>query len=313
MTNRHEKVAKWVAHCQDRGMRIGALELKEPLPELNEPHAIAILRPWVNVGRVGTLVLTRLERHFSAQPLGELARPGNFFDFTRYRPRFRDVAGRRELSIPNSYMTYCQRTERPDFMFFNLREPHALGDEYVDSILEVLKTFNARRYFLIGAMYDVVPHTRPLLISGLASGSGATEDASLVSLQESGYQGPTSITSLISQEARKLGIDAITMLVHLPQYVQLEEDYAGAAKLTEVLSTMYQLPPHLADRERGERQYRELTSAVERNQEVKSVLQQLETQYDARHSPEENPPAPLSPEVERFLRELNERTDEDQG
>ena len=33
--------------------------------------------------------------------------------------------------------------------------------------------------------------------------------------------------------------------VHLPQYVQLEEDYAGAARLLEVLSSIYDLPPDL--------------------------------------------------------------------
>ena len=296
------------------GMRIGALELKEPLPQLREPHAIAILRPWVNVGRVGTLSLGRLEHHFSAQSLGELARPGNFYDFTRYRPRFRQSGGQRELIIPNSTISYTQREQKPDFLFLNLREPHALGDEYVDSILGILKTFGVKRYCLIGGMYDVVPHTRPLLVSGVATGQQASEDARRVDLEESNYQGPTSITTLIGQEGVKLGIDSMTFLVHLPQYVQLEEDYAGTTKVMETLCSIYQLPSHLADRERGERQYRELSAAVERNQEVKTVLKQLEDQYDARkHRPEEKPPPPLSSEVENFLRELNERPNEERG
>ena len=67
------------------GMRIGAFEIDEPLPELREPHALVTLRPWVDVGRVGRQTLIRLERHLDAQEIGKLARPGNFYDFTRYR------------------------------------------------------------------------------------------------------------------------------------------------------------------------------------------------------------------------------------
>ena len=290
-------------------MRIGAFEIKEPLPQLEEPHAITILRPWVNVGRVGALVLARLERHFGAQQLGELSRPGEFYDFTRYRPRSRLVEDRREMTIPNSTISFAHREEKPDFLFFNLREPHAFGEDYVDSVLELMKTFGVKRYCLIGGMYDVVPHTRPLLVSGVAGGEQATEEAKRVRLQGSSYQGPTSITALITQDGLKLGIEHLTFVVHLPQYIQLEEDHAGVARLMELLCSIYQLPPHLVDEERGQRQYQELTSAVERNSELKGVIQQLEAQYDARPGQTEEPPLPLSPEVEKFLRELDERTE----
>ncbi len=292
-------------------MRIGAFEIKEPLPDLQEPHAISILRPWVNVGRLGTQVLGRLERQFGALELGGLAQPGRFFDFTRYRPRTRLVSDRREMSIPNSTLKYARREEKPDFLFLNLREPHAFGEDYVESVVEILKAFGVKRYCLIGGMYDIVPHTRPLLVSGAMGGREAVEEAKRVGIQESSYQGPTSITSLITQEALKLGIDHMTFVVHLPQYVQLEEDYAGAARLMGLLSTIYQLPPHLIDEERGQRQYQDLNAAVERNPELKGVLQQLESQYDAKQGPpQEPPPPPLSPEVERFLQELDQKEDE---
>ena len=281
------------------------------MPELQEPHVLAILRPWVNVGRVGTQVLSRLERHFGSQGLGELVRPGQFLDFTRYRPRSRMVSGRREMTIPNSTISYARREEGPDFLFFNMREPHAFGEDYVDSIIEILKTFGVKRYCLIGGMYDIVPHTRPLLVSGATGGQQASEEARRVNVRESNYQGPTSVTSLITQESLKLGIEHMTFIVHLPQYVQLEEDYAGAARLMDLLCSIYNLPPRLVDNERATRQYQELTAAVERNSELKGVLKQLEDQYDAsQQSQEEEPPPPLSPEVERFLQELDQRTDE---
>ncbi|MCH8206730.1 MAG: hypothetical protein IH956_06965, partial [Chloroflexi bacterium] len=88
-------------------MRIGAFEVGEPVPELKNTCAIAMLRPWIDVGRVGTLVLNKLEKHLGAKELGRLARPGTFFDFTQYRPRIRNVEGRRVLTIPNSSVQYA--------------------------------------------------------------------------------------------------------------------------------------------------------------------------------------------------------------
>ena len=51
-------------------MRIGAFELTEPVPELRDPHAFAMVRPWVDVGSVGTLTLNRLERFMGSKELG---------------------------------------------------------------------------------------------------------------------------------------------------------------------------------------------------------------------------------------------------
>jgi hypothetical protein len=98
-------------------MRIGAFELQDPVPELREPHALVMLRPWVDVGSVGSLTLRRLERHFGAKELGKLARPGTFFDFTRYRPTTRLVDGRRETTFPNANVRYAQPEAGPDLLF----------------------------------------------------------------------------------------------------------------------------------------------------------------------------------------------------
>ena len=67
-------------------MRILAFEVKEPIPELNEPYLFAILRPWIDVNNVGSLVLNELEIQYGAKELARLTNPGHFFDFTRYRP-----------------------------------------------------------------------------------------------------------------------------------------------------------------------------------------------------------------------------------
>ncbi len=192
--------------------------MAESLPDLKAPHALAILRPWVDVGSVGALTLARLEAVFGAKELGRLARPGNFFDFTRYRPTMYFKGGVREVTIPNSIVTCAERRKGNDFVFLHLLEPHMLGELYTSSVLLLLQRLGVQRYCLVGSMYDMVPHTRPLLVTGAAVGSEAVEDLDRAEVGPSDYEGPTTICHLISQQAVTLGIETMTIITHLPQY-----------------------------------------------------------------------------------------------
>src|SRR4030042_7145048 len=108
-------------------MRIGAFELNEPIPELNEPYVFTILRPWIDVNHVGSLILNGLETQFEAKELAKLAKPGNFFDFTRYRPNLYYEEDIRRISIPNTTLHYAKREGGNDLLFLRLLEPHALS------------------------------------------------------------------------------------------------------------------------------------------------------------------------------------------
>ena len=303
-------------------MRIGAFGLNEPLPELKDPHVFAMVRPWVDVGSVGTLTLNRLERFLGSKELGRLERPGTFFDFTRYRPNMRLVDGKREVKIPNSIIRYAITEDGPDYLFFHLMEPHSNGEDYTDSILEVVNHFKVKRYCRLGAMYDAVPHTRPLLVTGSLGDVPQNRPVPNFKLRQSTYQGPTTIMNLLSEGVEKANIESINFMVHLPQYVQLEEDYAGTSRMIEVLSSVYDsIPADLAPVRRGQRQYRELNSTLDRNSELKTLIQQMEAYYDAQLDSEEASAAPtdeaaapttqLSPEIEQFLSELGGQLESD--
>ena len=295
-------------------MRIGAFEVRDPVPEMRDSCAIVMLRPWVDVGRVGTLSLNGLEKHTGAKELGRLARPGTFFDFTRYRPRTRNVGGRRVFTTPNSVAHYAHHDETDrDFIFLHLREPHAMGEDYTDAIVTFLRHFDVTEYCRIGGMYDSVPHTRPILVTGTLSEDHAQTAKGIVSPSRSAYQGPTSIINLVTEVFNELGIANSSLMAHLPQYVQLDEDHMGASRLLEVLCAVYGFPKSLADPSRGRRQYLDINKAVESNDEVKSMISQLETYYDrvlSAEEPEEG--VQFSSDVERFLTEMSERLDEDE-
>ena len=209
-------------------------------------------------------------------------------------------------------MRYALREEGPDLIFMHLMEPHLYAEDYTESVVEVLKLLKVARYSLIGSMYDMVPHTRPLLVSGGAQKPDNDEEYRMVRARPSNYEGPTTITYLISQEAERLGIDTRSYVVHLPQYFQVEEDFTGTARLMEILCQLYQLPNRLMDRQRGTQQYEALQNIVKETSEVSSLLNRLEERYDREQreeNVEETEPSPLSSDTETFLRELNEGFD----
>ena len=131
-------------------MRIGEFDIAEPVPELRDPHMLVVLRPWIDVGNVGSLSLGRIERHLRSQELGRLHRPGRFYDFTRYRPRSYLVSGKREVTIPNTIVRYANPEEGQHLITAHLLEPHLYGEDYSEALLEIVRYFGVKQYALVG-------------------------------------------------------------------------------------------------------------------------------------------------------------------
>jgi hypothetical protein len=151
-------------------------------------------------------------------------------------------------------------------------------------------------------MYDVVPHTRPLIVNGGAIGRETMIDLKRSEAQLSHYQGPTSITTLITQKASEVGTETIWFIVSLPQYVALEDDYIGKVRLMEILNLLYNIPIDKKDFEKAAEQRGIINNKVEKTPELKNILPQLETLYEVRIKREDGEKRPkLSPEVEEIL------------
>ena len=293
-------------------MRVGAFEVSDDIPEMRDIIAIAMLRPWVDVGKVGTMALNKLERHLGARELGRLTRPGTFFDFTRERPEMSIHEGRRVLTVPNTVVHHARdkETER-DYLFLHLLEPHAMGEDYTDAVVSLLKHFSVAEYCRIGGMFDSVPHTRPLLVTATLNDAQVELAKGLVSTRGSSYQGPTSIVNLITESLTESGVATASLMVHLPHYAQLEEDHLGASRLMEVLCAIYGLPRSLADTGRGEQQYEAIGRLIEEQSEAASHIRQLETYYDTNQDAgDKGEDVTISTDVEKFLREMSSRLED---
>jgi hypothetical protein len=99
-------------------------------------------------------------------------------------------------------------------------------------------------------------------------------------------------------------------MAHLPGYFMMEEDYRGEKRLMEVISSLYGFAVPPEDVEKANQQDEQVRLMAEQIMEqeprLRLILKQLENNYDSRIN-ENKEETRLSPEVEKFLHDLEKR------
>ena len=297
-------------------MKIGDFEIEMPDPPLQDPHCVAILKPWINVGNVGKIVLRRLGKMYASERIGELGRPSKFYDFTRYRPEIRLDGDVRSVRVPNTRISYARRVGEHDLVLLELLEPHSFAEDFNDSVIELIKALGVKRYVQIGGMYDSVSHSRELSVTGSARGWEPATGLGNVKLGGSRYQGPTSMTTQISERIiSDLKLETLSLMVHLPLYLKLDDDYAGSARILKILSELYGFSPLLPEIEMGQKQYEQVGPAMTDNPALKEMVERFEREAETDSTDDDelildssstDSGVSLSPEIEQFLSEIAE-------
>ncbi len=294
----------------------GPFQLQDDRPALERPRLLLCLRPWVDVGAVSTMALTFLEEAWGSRRLAQLARPGAFYDFTRYRPTLHRREGQRIVTVPNTFLNHARSPDGQDWLFLHALEPHSHGDDYAEAVLQLMERLGVAEYAMVGAMYAPVPHTRPPVASGGASDDAMRDRLQRLGVRESSYEGPTTIMAVLPAVAAAAGIQTMTVVLQLPAYAQLERDYRGLLAALELLSGLYGLSLKLDNvREQAERQIALMNESAREDTRVQAWISELEALYDseAGASSPEAPGPQLSPELEGFLRDIERRWSEGEG
>ena len=100
-------------------------------------------------------------------------------------------------------------------------------------------------------------------------------------------------------------------MAHIPQYIQLDNDYFASANILECLADMYDLDKSIADKSFGETQYNDFTESLKFNSELNKLVSALEKYYDSNYSEHKpdgnNPDTPMSDELENFLDNISSK------
>lgn len=289
-------------------MRVGQFETVEPVPELESPHVVATVPFWLNAGEAGDMAISSLEQTSQAGYMASLVSPGDFFDFTRYRPNIARREGGIELMLPNISVTYGAINEH-NLVFMRVPEPHMNSGPYIESLVDLFKYFNVKRYVFLGSVYDMLPHTRPPLITERTNSPALRSALETVQVASSQYDGPASILEAVNNEAEKLGIETLALVVHLPNYFQYSADYRGQVRLLEAINALYGIPVPEDASQQAEKQAEQMASGAEAflraRPELRQMLTQLENKYDVTIDGSEQ--TQLTPEIEEFLQDMSRR------
>ena len=125
-------------------------------------------------------------------------------------------------------------------------------------------------------------------------------------------------SELSSEKLSKINIETSNLMVHIPQYIQLDNDYFASAKILECLSEIYELDSSIADNSFGETQYKDFTESLKFNPELNKLVSALEKYYDSNFSkPDKNlsdensdENSPMSDDLEDFLDSMSSKFEE---
>ncbi|MFC2005076.1 PAC2 family protein, partial [Chloroflexota bacterium] len=294
-------------------------DFKLQLPDIKgRPlHAISVHLGWLNWGSVGEESFNKLVEFFKAEKIGELVRPGDFYNFVAYRDyshTYIDSEGVRHTEFPNSKVFYVRREEPlRDLVLFYLLEPTQFGEIYVDKVVALLKRLNVVRYQVIGAMGSPVPHTRPIRISGRSSAPEVTERLKEIGVRATGgaqYQGPTSIFNSISSRLQSDGVTTVSLIAHMPTYLSLEEpDNNGVFSILNVLSKLEGIEIPLGRfQSAGKKQYDNVTKEVNRSQSITDLSKELEDIYDQEEEKPREKTTQLPPNIQKAIDEAFDKS-----
>tara|TARA_B110000467_G_scaffold63498_1_gene57904 strand:- start:536 stop:955 length:420 start_codon:yes stop_codon:yes gene_type:complete len=124
------------------------------------------------------------------------------------------------------------------------------------------------------------------------------------------------MTSQISERIfSDLNLETLSLMVHLPLYLKLDDDFAGSARILKILSELYGFNTILPEVEMGEKQYDQVNPAMIDNPQLKDMVERFERESDTddgdgsddgRGQEADSSGVSLSPEIEQFLSEIAE-------
>ena len=270
------------------------------LPVLREPVAIAAFEGWNDAADASTAVVEHLEEVWQSRQVTALD-PEEFYDFQVNRPivtRMDDDSSHLEWPTTRFTVATPPGTER-DVVLIRGIEPSLRWRTFCEQVLEVCHALEVNRIVLLGALLADVPYTRPLPVSGSASGP---EMAERLKLFPTRYEGPTGIVGVLHEACHRAELDAVSFWVHVPHYANNPPCPKATLALLHRIEEVLDLPIPVVDlaEEAAEWEAR-VRAAAEQDADLAEYVQELEQRAgDAGLRPLSGDE--IATEFERYLR-----------
>jgi proteasome assembly chaperone (PAC2) family protein len=282
-------------------------------PALRRPVLILAFRGWNDGGEGASLAAGYLARLWDAERFAEIDGDG-FIDFQCTRPIVTIEGSERRIEWPENafYHAPIPGLDRDAIILLGV-EPNYRWRAFADIVVELALDLGVERVVSLGALLADVPHTRPAPVTGAVSDP---ELAERIGLQLSRYEGPTGIIGVLHTACHRAGLESISLWAAVPHYVSLAPSPRAALALVERLGTVLGTEIDVSELADAEEAYCEqVSAAVPEDAATAAYIQELEQRADTLDEMTDSGELPsgdaIAAELTRFLREREQRTDDE--
>jgi predicted ATP-grasp superfamily ATP-dependent carboligase len=255
-------------------------------PSLIRPSMILGFTGWMDGGEVSTGTVQYLVNRLGATRFATIE-PGGFYlynfpgtmEFSAlFRPHTKIENGLiHELEEPSNVF-YSDGVN--NLIFFLGKEPNLAWSDYAGAILEVCSRYGVQRMVFIGSVSGLTPHTRQPRFSCVISEERIKSCLEGMPIVLTDYTGPASIITYLSIQARKRGIEMLSLVAEIPAYLQGYNPRCVEAAI-RCLSGIVGLHVEVEDlQELGDEFEKKVNEALQGQPDLLEKIQKLETDYD---------------------------------
>jgi proteasome assembly chaperone (PAC2) family protein len=186
-------------------------------------------------------------------------------------------------------------------------EPNLKWRTYCGEIVRLAKSVGARRLVTMGSLITDAVHTRPVPLTGFSTDPAVQSKFAGRSITRSSYEGPTGVVGVLHDACRRAELPAASLWAATPYYLGATPNPKTALGILDALDEALELHLNLGElRTVSDEFERQVSLAVQDNDDVQQQIRALEERYDAQGpaaiNPEQ-PPAEL-PEVGSILADV---------
>jgi hypothetical protein len=181
------------------------------MPRLERPVMIIGFNGWGNAMDISKGMAVYLTKQLKGREFASL-NPDVFYRFDAARPFVKIEMGKlNQLIMPGG--TFFEATTDPgerDLVILVAEEPNLRWCRFRDELLAICEQMKIDTIISLGSMYDNVLHSDHM-VSGVVSNDAAAKKLAEKNVNLIYYQGPSSIHSVLQEEAPKKGITCISL------------------------------------------------------------------------------------------------------
>ncbi|MCL0043959.1 PAC2 family protein [Dehalococcoidia bacterium] len=273
---------------------------------LHSPIMLVAFSGWPDAAEGASGALKYLVGKLSAKQFAHID-PEEFYDFTNVRPTSQvDSDGNRDITWPiNDFYAYDSGELDQDLLIFIGVEPNLKWRTYSGIVADIAKEHCVKQVIILGTLMDAVPHTRNIKVTAGSTDKELQKKLLDIGVRPSSYEGPTGISTAISQTLISRNIRCGSIWGHCPHYIQVDHypklSLALLEKLEDVLGHSFDLKDLHSTEATFEQEFRK---ALGEEAELMTYVQRLEQRYDASSQMEQPLPTPeeMVSELEEFLK-----------